>query len=112
MPVDRQFACTFKLAMPRDCTQAVNGYACDCPSTPLTHDQTPPVCDDNVPTSQVAAKAYPTIRELLVAKMMGTQGIVSSVCPVDVADNAAGNDPLYGYRPAVAAIVDRLKGAL
>jgi hypothetical protein len=44
--------------------------------------------------------------------MMGTQGIVSSICPVDVVDNAAGNDPLYGYRPAVSAIVDRLKGAL
>jgi hypothetical protein len=79
---------------------------------PLTHDETPPVCDDKSPTSQIAAKAYPTIRELLVAKMMGAQGIVSSICPIDVTDNAAGDDPDYGYRPAVAAIIDRLKGAL
>jgi hypothetical protein len=61
---------------------------------------------------QVAAKAYPTVRELLVAKMMGPQGVVSSICPTDVTDNAAGDDPLYGYRPAVAAIIDRLKAAL
>jgi hypothetical protein len=112
LEVDRQFACIFPLTTPRDCTQAVNCYACDCPSTPLTHDQTPPVCSDTMPTMQVAAKAYPTVRELLVAKMMGVQGIVSSICPVDVLDNAAGDDPLYGYRPAVSAIVDRLKGAL
>jgi hypothetical protein len=112
LEVDRQFACIFPLTTPRDCTQAVNGYACDCPMTPLTHDQTPPVCSDATPTQQVAAKAYPTVRELLVAKMMGVQGIVSSICPTDVTDNAAGNDPNYGYRPAVAAIIDRLKAAL
>src|SRR5208283_4829989 len=43
LPVDRQFACIFPLTTPRDCTQAVNGYACDCPSMPgvLSHDQTP-----------------------------------------------------------------------
>jgi hypothetical protein len=112
LPVDRQFACTFKLASSRDCTQPVNVPACDCPAIPLTHDETPPVCDDNNPTLQIAAKAYPTVRELLVAKMMGAQGIVSSICPAVVTDNAAGNDPNYGYRPAVAAIIDRLKAAL
>jgi hypothetical protein len=113
LPVDRQYACIFPLTTPRDCTQAVNGYACDCPApSMLTHDQTPPVCSDATPTQQIAAKAYPTVRELLVAKMMGVQGIVSSICPIHVADNAAGNDPLYGYRPAVAAIIDRLKAAL
>jgi hypothetical protein len=112
LPVDRQFACTFPLATPRDCTLMVNQYACDCPPTPLTHDQTPPVCSDTTPTMQIAAKAYPTERELLVAKMMGVQGIVSSICPTHVTDNAQGNDPDYGYRPAVAAIIDRLKAAL
>jgi hypothetical protein len=110
--MDIQYACTFPLVVSLDCTQAVNGYACDCPATPLTHDQTPPVCSDANPTIQIAAKAYPTIRELQVVKMMGPQGIVSSICPIDVTDNAAGNDSLYGYRPAVAAIVDRVKGAL
>jgi hypothetical protein len=114
LPVDVQFACTFPLATPRDCTRAVNGYACDCPSAPgtLTHDQTPADCSDATPTMQIAAKAYPTVRELLVAKMMGPQGVVSSICPIDVTDNAAGNDPLYGYRPAVNALTDHLKPAL
>jgi hypothetical protein len=113
LAVDVQYACTFALVVPRDCTQAVNGYACACPATPsLTHDQTPPVCSDTNQTMQVGAKAYPTVRELLVAKMMGPQGIVSSICPIDVTDNAAGDDPLYGYRPAVAALLDRLKAAL
>jgi hypothetical protein len=109
LPVDIQYACIFPLAAPRDCMQAINGYGCSCPATPLTHDETPPVCSDTVPTTQIAAKAYPTVRELLVAKMMGAQGIVSSICPIDVTDNATGNDPNYGYRPAVTAIVDRLK---
>ncbi len=109
LEVDRQFACIFPLATPRDCTNAVNGYSCDCPSTPLTHDQTPPVCSDTTPTSQIAAKAYPTVRELLLAKLMGAQGIVSSICPVHVADSADHSDPLYGYRPVVSQLVDRIK---
>jgi hypothetical protein len=37
---------------------------------------------------------------------------VSSICPIDVVDSAAGNDPLFGYRPAVASIVDRLAASL
>jgi hypothetical protein len=109
LEVDRQFACIFPLATPRDCTSALNGYSCDCPAAPLTHDQTPPVCSDTSPTSQVAAKAYPTVRELLLAKLMGTQGIVSSICPIDVADNPTQSDPLYGYRPAVSLLIDRIK---
>ena len=53
-----------------------------------------------------------TIRELDLAHKLGTQGIVSSICPIDVNDNPTKDDPLYGYRPAVASIVDRLKNAL
>jgi hypothetical protein len=41
----------------------------------------------------------------------GGQGIVSSLCPIHVTEQGA-NDPLYGYRPAVNAIVNRLKTAL
>ena len=110
--VDRQYACTFKLQTPRDCTAQANSNSCDCPSTAngLTPVQLPPLCNPNTPTQQTGAKAYPTIRELMVARMMGHQGIVSSLCPIDVADNTSGNsDPLYGYRPAVAVIIDRLE---
>jgi hypothetical protein len=111
--VDRQYACTFALATPRDCSVPVNADICDCPAMDglLTHDQTPPVCGTPV-FMQTRAKAYPTIREILLARLMGTQGVLSSICPVKVNDNATGDDPFYGYRPAVATIVGRLKNAL
>ncbi|MGA3122888.1 MAG: hypothetical protein ABSF69_19140 [Polyangiaceae bacterium] len=114
LPVDRQYACIFPLATPRDCTQAQNNYQCDCPNvaTGLTPDEVPPLCNAQTVTQQVSAKAYPTIRELQVARLLGNQGIVSSLCPIDVADNATGDDPNYGYRPAVATIINRLKNAL
>ncbi len=117
--VDREYACTFALSdimgnpTTRDCTQAQNQNFCDCPHTAgsVTADQLPPICDQMTQTTQTGAKAYPTIRELELAHLMGTQGIVSSICPIDVAEKMPG-DPLYGYRPAVAVIVDRLKNAL
>ena len=120
LPVDLQYACTFPLvdfngnAAPRDCTLPQNNYDCDCPHVQgsVTTKELPPICDATTQTTQVGAKAYPTVRELLLAKKLGEQGIVSSICPIDVADNATRDDPRFGYRPAVALIADRLKGAL
>jgi hypothetical protein len=118
--VDREYACIFKLQTARDCSQnasgqynvPANGDACDCSSTGLSATQLSPLCDPTNATSQLYAKAYPTIRELNLANKLGSNGIVSSICPIDVADNAAGDDPLYGYRPAVSSIINRLKSAL
>ena len=114
--VDREYACIFPLAKARDCTVVGNQQACDCPATdPKTAvppGGIPPVCDAANPTRQVAAKVYPTPRELLLARKMGDQGIASSLCPIDLLDNATADDPKYGYRPAVAAILARLKNAL
>ena len=111
--VDLEYACIFPLSAPRDCTQAYNAEACACPSAAtLIGGQIPPVCDPNNQTQQVAAKAFPTIRELEVAKLLGKQGIVSSVCPVHTVDMMAGANPLYGYRPAMTALVDRLGAVL
>jgi hypothetical protein len=124
--VDREYACIFKLVdpttgapAPRDCSKTngqytvpANGYACDCSSTGLASNELSPVCDPMNPNSQLYAKAYPTIRELNLANKLGANGIVSSICPIDVADNAAGDDPLFGYRPAVSSIINRLKNAL
>jgi len=125
LPVDREYACVFALTAPRNCdpNNENNSEAdlsqCDCSTagpggTPptLPADHVPPLCDAQNPLQQDYAKAYPTIRELTLAQQLGTQGIVSSICPIDVVDNAAGNDPLYGYRPAVASIVDRMAGSL
>ncbi len=108
--VDLQYACTFALPQPRTC--ADGDLTCDCagaigrPSA-----QVPSVCDPKSPNVQSHAKAYPTVRELLLAKKMGDQGIVSSICPAHVTEQSPG-DPLYGYRPAMTAIVDRLKSQL
>src|SRR6202012_1426010 len=117
--VDLEYACTFPLGTPRDCTDLNVAPLCDCPSEngsadggvpPLSADEVPPVCDPQTPTRQLYAKAYPTIREILLAKLMGpAQGIVASICPQETRDTSS---PVYGYRPAVALLVDRLKTAL
>ena len=126
LPVDREYACIFPLVdnsgnpAPRDCS-TVNGQynvpanqsACDCTSTDLSPEQLSPLCDPQKPNSQIYAKAYPTIRELNLARKLGAQGIVSSICPIHVVDGSQnGTDPLYGYRPAVSSIINRLKVAL
>jgi hypothetical protein len=131
LPVDREYACIFPLVTPRDCSKGnsdpVNSYACDCelPTTGgnwyTSPSDVPSVCGLPTPaeapsatndfTTQYYAKTYPTIRELSLAQMMGQQGIISSLCPIHVQEEGAG-DPLYGYRPAITAIVNRLKNAL
>ena len=125
--VDCEYACTFQLATPRHCDAAATAAdptlfdQCDC--TPpvqgtgtFTHAQVPAVCNDTTTTQQDYAKAYPTIRELLLAKLLGevpgaNEGVISSICPIHTVEGEAG-DPLYGYRPAVSAIVERLKQSL
>jgi hypothetical protein len=107
LPVDLQYACTFPIA-PRKCS---GGSNCDCSATGIPHEQVSPVCDSTDINTQVRAKAYPTPRELLVAKLLQKQGIVSSICPQDTTDSSEGN-LLYGYRPAVAQIIERLKAGL
>jgi hypothetical protein len=109
---DLAYACTFALNPVRDCTQVGAAQGCDCAeSTPPPGTSGWELCDPNNPTIQIAAKAYPTVRELTLAKLMGAQGVVSSLCPID-AKEAAPGDPLYGYRPAMAAILQRLASSL
>ena len=99
---DLQYACTFPLAVSRDCATAITQTGCDCATKPS------PICDPNVPTTQVRGKAYPPVRELSVARKLGDQAIVASLCPIHTTP-ATPDDPLYGYRPAMKAIIDRLK---
>jgi hypothetical protein len=126
LPVDREFACIFQLPAPRDCSNLedfVNQEACDCSVPGLPVRAVPSVCglenpaqpyaaDTNDYTTQYYAKAYPTIRELELAELLGTQGVISSLCPIHVVDSAAGDDPLFGYRPAMTTLVARMKPAL
>jgi hypothetical protein len=118
---DLQLACRYDIrpqygGTGKDCTSAKYTGACDCASgNPILNNV---LCDPGTPTLQIYGKAYPSVREMEIAHAMalqnaqaGGQGIVSSLCPIHVTEQGA-NDPLYGYRPAVNAIVNRLKTAL
>jgi hypothetical protein len=115
---DLQYACTFPLAAPKDCTQMQFAGACDCDGTPAG--QNTPLCQKDVSgahtTTQIAGKAYPSIREMVIAHAManrpsGVQGIVSSLCPIHPTA-ASPSDPVFGYRPAANAIIGHLKNGL
>jgi hypothetical protein len=139
LPVDREYACIFPLVdpttgdpTPRDCSNPadfVNQEACDCSTqalSPAAPSQIPAVCGQCPGTApnncamggtdynlQFYAKAYPTIREIELVHLMGGQGILSSLCPIHPS-YAGGmtSDPVFGYRPAVTSIINRLKTAL
>jgi hypothetical protein len=110
---DLQLACRFDIrpqygGVGKDCTNPKYTGSCDCASgNPLLNAT---LCDPNTPTLQIYGKAYPSIREMVIAHALGPQGIVSSLCPIHVAETKG--DPLYGYRPAVNAIVARFKSIL
>ncbi len=100
---DLQYACRFELPVPRECADG----ACDCDASaknPLCLDEEGQLTD-----TQRYAKAYPGTRELGVLKGAGDQGIVASVCAAQVNDTKAQD---YGYRPAIRAIIERLKSRL
>lgn len=103
---DLQYACTFPLVTPRDCTVS-NGASCDCADP--TNDN--PLCaanpnDNGNRTLQVRAKAYPGVRELAVLKGLGDQAVVGSICPSQYDDPKATD---YAYRPLVASLVEQAK---
>jgi hypothetical protein len=123
LPVSLEYACIFPLATPIDCSNAMD-YAtqekCSCSTSGLPLDAIPSVCglaNPSMPyamgtndyTTQYYAKAYPSIREVQLVDLMGSQGILASICPIHLTDNASATDPLYGFRPALTAIVNRLK---
>ncbi|KYG02013.1 hypothetical protein BE21_05820 [Sorangium cellulosum] len=106
---DLQFACVFPLRNP-----VMNG---DCDKSTDKTDYNSPLCQDNPDGTdsnlQVKAKAYPGLRQLELIRSLGDQGIVGSVCPAELGEQAEAEGALdYGYRPAIGAIVDRLKTKL
>jgi hypothetical protein len=76
---------------------------CDCDAAAAPDS---PLCEGSI---QERAKAYPGVRELTVLRDVGSQGIVGSVCPSQLSNTMAAD---FGYRPAIGAIIDRLKVAL
>ena len=115
---DLQYACIFDLDTPRDCSDKNLARDCDC--VPGTNNDTTalqneknPLCYSNGQYSytQVRAKGYPGVRELQVLQGLGDQGIVASICPKQLTKDSP-TDQDYGYRPAVNALIERLRVAL
>jgi hypothetical protein len=109
---DLQYACTFELEAPVPCS-TTNQDGCDCNATEQAYNR--PLCEYQGmgDGTQVAAKAYPGVRHLQVLKNFGDNAIVASICPKNPrAQGEPTQDPDYGYNPAVAAIINRLKEAL
>jgi hypothetical protein len=110
--IDLEYACTFDLPKSRVC--ASDSTSCDCVKTAATAPDGPPLCqptNDGSPRStQIKGKAYPQSRYQLVAKALGTQAVVASICAKVVTGNTT--DPAYGYNGAMQAIAARLKQVL
>jgi len=82
------------------------GAACDC----FAGDTDRPLCEQ-IPgqsaagTTQFFAKAYPGLRQLEVLRGQGDNASVASICARNVTDDSR---PDFGYRPAMAGIVERM----
>jgi hypothetical protein len=108
--IDLEYACTFDLPTPKDCTAAANQNACDCVGTATTTADGPPLCSATTRTTQVKGKAYPQSRYQLVAKALGNQSIVASICAKVTTGNATA--PAFGYNGAMAATIERMRPLL
>jgi hypothetical protein len=109
---DLQYACIFDLPQEKDCSQMQFAGACDCTNGQAS--QNTPLCQGAGgmhAQTQIKGKAYPSVREMVIAHKMKGQGVVSSLCPIHTTEKAPG-DPLFGYRPAVRALVDTIAPSL
>ncbi len=119
---DLQYACTFPIQKETDCPtlEEVNAMKaadpgvkipnCDCTAYPneAAHN---PLCQSDANEygyRQHYAKAYPSLRQLQVLRLVQDKAIVASICP----KSTDPTEPDYGYRPAVKVIVDTLKKQL
>jgi hypothetical protein len=110
-PNDLEYACIFRLPNPRDCA-ALDPAVDDCDCYAGSTDR--PLCEDVPGTSaagtvQYWGKAYPGLRHLEVLRGLGENGVVASICPRNLEDDGASD---FGYRPAVAALIERLRDQL
>jgi hypothetical protein len=109
---DLQYACIFDLPMAgyKTCADSTD---CDCanPTGGMVADMKNPLCQGpgGYSTQQIRAKGYPGIRELQVLQGLNDQAIVASICPSNMTDMSKSD---FGYRPAIAALISRLRNAL
>jgi hypothetical protein len=108
---DLQYACIFPLSEPRACDSLdPNIEACDC----YASDNDRPLCEqtpgESAPTTtQFFAKAYPGLRQLEVLRGHGQNASVASICARNVSDESRSD---FGYRPAMAALLERMQPEL
>jgi hypothetical protein len=113
-PMDLEYACIFPLPESRNCAaRDPRTEACDCYEGDLNR----PLCEAEPGVSapgtiQYWAKAYPGTRQLEVLRGYGENSIVASICARNVDITTADARADFGYRPAVDAIVERLKTRL
>jgi hypothetical protein len=105
---DLEYACIFPLPKERDCA-GKDPQLCDC----AEGFENQPLCEQTAgaspTTTQYWAKAYPGLRELEVLRGFGKNSIVASICARNVS-NLERRD--FGYRPAIASILERLEEQL
>jgi hypothetical protein len=101
---DLQYACTFRLPAPADCSSADQN--CDCSDGDKTNNPLCQSADGTYGKTQFGAKGYPGLRELELIQGLGEQGIVGSICPKNTSDESKAD---YGYRPAMASLLARLR---
>jgi hypothetical protein len=134
---DLEYACTYALPTPKPCActpGSANYASCkyqnpnDCCDLTYTADYAgnpnsganfdKPLCGGADGRTQIAAKAYPGLREIAVLRDYAQSNnvkspgnsIVASICPKDL--TSAQTSPGYGYNPVVGALIDRLKEKL
>lgn len=84
---------------------------CQCTDTP-GDEWSNPLCqapDGTFDGTERAAGAFPGLRQLQVLHDVGDHAVVTSICPWNVDSTSSGN---YGYRPAMNALVERLRERL
>lgn len=110
---DLQYACTFELPEPIVCdqTRLEEDRGCSCFEEDLVRNR--PVCQPPTggapETTQYYAKAYPSLRELDVARQLGRRSVLASVCARNTQDEERSD---YGYRPMFGAIANRVADTL
>lgn len=110
---DLQYACTFPLPEPIICDQQAldNDTSCDCFADDLAANR--PLCrppgGGPVGTTQYYGKAYPSLRELAVARELGRRSVLGSVCARNTQDDTRSD---YGYRPLFDSLVRRVAATL
>ncbi|MFO0613871.1 MAG: hypothetical protein U0414_14865 [Polyangiaceae bacterium] len=100
-PDDLQYACIFPLPTPLP-----NGPNCGAKSAPDS-----PLCDPAMHSTQVAAAAYPGLRELAVMRDLGDKAVVGSVCEPSTTIEEEVDEPnaaTFGYNRTMTAMGNRI----